>query len=384
MHPARGPASELPPPPLPAAVVVGGITGPEFESLLASWDLLLGRLRKKLTVKSPAFKSLAAQIAKVRALDNSLAYGLTPAGSRATSRLAKLIQSEELRSRLAVPAEIAEAMEDSFSMDYPGFLASLESLIGAIYDYQPILQTVQFRLRDRMPAVRPGLVDMGPALSRANGPVPGSREAGKGFADGRETTMWADAAEPDEVALRLLIGCILLGQELAGGLASGGKVVPQFQPDGKLRFPEAAGLQALGDSDPFLAYCTLLWVGKQTLGIASPADLETNLMLLIRLSPDERQAMKKKYREWIGTGNRPAPLVPGLGATNVREGWRRGFERGYMAEVAELYNGTEGSVLESRLLESLMGIQADIDNACGTLEGEKLRLTRERVDRFLE
>jgi hypothetical protein len=36
------------------------------------------------------------------------------------------------------------------------------------------------------------------------------------------------------------------------------------------------------------------------------------------------------------------------------------------------------------LLGALMGIQTDIDNACGTLEGEKLRLTRERVDRFLE
>jgi hypothetical protein len=386
MHPSRSLASNLPPPPLPAAVVVGGISGPEFESLLASWDLLLGRLRKKLTVKSPTFKSLAAQLAKVRALDNSLAYGLTPSGSRATSRLAKLIQSEELRTRLSVPAEIAEAMEDSFSMDYPGFLASLESLIGTLYGYQPILQTVQFRLRDRMPAVRPGLVDMGRAISRATGgAVAENREAGGGFMDGRETTMWADAAELDEVALRMLLGCILLGQDLAGGVhASGARVVPQFQADGKLRFPEASVLQALGDSDPFLAYCTLLWVGKKTLGIANPADLETNLMLLIRLSPDERQAMKIKYREWIGTGNRPAPLVPGLGSTNVREGWRRGFERGYMAEVAALYNGTEGSVLENRLLESLMGIQPDIDNACGTLEGEKLRLTRERVDRILE
>ncbi|MEO6094685.1 MAG: hypothetical protein ABIW76_03050 [Fibrobacteria bacterium] len=372
--------SEFPPPPLPAAIVVGGISGSEFESLLASWDQLLSRLRKKLTVKSATFKSLAAQIAKVRALDNSLAYGLTPAGSRATSRLAKLIQSEELRSRLAVSAEIAEAMEDSFSMECPGFLASLESLIGAMYDYRPILQTVQFRFRDRMPAARPGLVDVGRVISRANGsPVPENR------IDGRETTMWADEAELDEVSLRLLLGCILLGQELAGGLmVPGARVVPQFQPDGKLSFPEASGLLTLGDSDPFLAYCTLLRVGKQSTGRASPADLEKNLMLLIRLSPEDRQAMRLKYREWIGTGNRPAPLVPGLGATKVREGWSRGFERGYMAEVADLYNGTEGSVLESRLLESLKGIQADIDNACVTLEGEKLRLTRERVDRFLE
>lgn len=385
MHPQRA-ASDLPPPPLPAAVVVGGIAAPEYEALLGTWDVLLGRLRKKLTVKSASFKSLVSQLAKVRALDNSLAYGLTPAGSRATSRLAKLIQGEDLRKRLGVPADIAEAMEDAFSMDYPGFLASLESLIGTLYGYAPGLQNIQFRLRDRMPAVRPGLVDMGRALAKANGrPLPENRM------EGLETTMWADAAELDEVALRLLLGCILLGLELAGGLAAapGARAVPQFQPDGKLRFPDApdaadsARLRALGDSDPFLAYCTLLWSVKKTLGTADPADLETNLMLLIRLSPEDRGAMMLKYREWIGTGNRPAPLVPGLGNTNVREGWRRGFERGYMAEIASLYETTEASVLEGRILEALSGIQNDIDNACEMLEGGKLRLTRERVDRIL-
>lgn len=380
MHPLRN-VSELPPPPMPAAVVVGGIAAQEYEALLGAWDVLLGRLRKKLTVKSAAFKLLATQLAKVRALDNSLAYGLTPAGSRATSRLAKLIQSEELRRRLGVPADIAEAMEDAFSMNYPGFLASLESLIGTLYGYKPGLQNIQFRLRDRMPAVRPGLVDMGRAMAKANGsPFPENRM------ESMETAMWADAAELDEAALRLLLGCILLGLEMAGGIlgAPGTRLVPQFQPDGKLRFPDAAGLHALGDSDPFLAYCTLLWSGRNTLGSADPADLETNLMLLIRLSPEDRERMKTRYREWIGTGNRPAPLVPGLGSTNVREGWRRGFERGYMAEVASLYDTTEASVLEARLLEALMGIQGDIDNACDTLEGGKLRLTRERVDRILE
>ena len=323
----------------------------------------------------------------MRALDNSLAYGLTPAGSRATSRLAKLIQGEDLRKRLGVPADIAEALEDAFSMDYPGFLASLESLIGTLYGYAPGLQNIQFRLRDRMPAVRPGLVDMGRSLAKANGrPLPENRM------EGLETAMWADAAELDEVALRLLLGCILLGLDLAGGLAAvpGVRAVPQFQPDGKLRFPDAADfadsarLRALGDSDPFLAYCTLLWSVKKTLGTADPADLETNLMLLIRLSPEDRGAMKLKYREWIGTGNRPAPLVPGLGNTNVREGWRRGFERGYMAEMASLYETTEASVLKGRILEALSGIQNDIDNACEILEGGKLRLTRERVERILE
>jgi hypothetical protein len=160
--------------------------------------------------------------------------------------------------------------------------------------------------------------------------------------------------------------------------------VPQFQTDGTLRFPSVSGLSALGDSDPFLAFCTLLWAGGKTVDAASTGDLEANLMLLIRLTPEERQAMKKKYREWIGTGNKPASLVPGLGETRIREGWLRGFERGFMAEVSALYDETEGSLLEGKLLELLTGIQTDIDAASVTLEEEKMRLTRERVARILE
>jgi hypothetical protein len=365
-----GPAKSAQPlPPLPAAVVVGRINSAEYETLLGSWDVLLSRLRKKLTAKSSTFKALASQLAKVRALDTSLAYGLTPAGSRATSRLAKLIQSDELRIRLGLPGDIAEAMEDAFSMDYPGFLASLESLLGAMYEFRPVLQGLQYRLRDRLPSVKPGFVDLG-RVSR-----------GEGF-EGIETQMWADEAEMDEVALKLLLGCILLGLEMAGG--SDGSQRLRFGNDGKLRFPTAADFSALGDCDPFLAYCTLLWAGKKTLGASAPGDLEANLALLGRLTPDERQAMKGKYREWIGVGNRPATLVPGLGSTHVRNGWLRGFERGFMAEVNTLYDETEISVLEPRLLELLTGIQADIDAASGVLEGEKMRLTRERVDRILE
>jgi hypothetical protein len=363
----------------PAAAVVGGISAREYEILLGSWDNLLGRVRKKLTTRSPIFKSLASQLAKVRALDTCLAYGLTPAGGRATGRLARLIQGDELRGRLGVPDEIAEAMEDAFSMDYPGFLASLESLIATVYEFRPGLQGVQFRLRDRLPSVRPGLVDIRPGAA-ARGDA----------ADGRETTMWADAAELDEVALRVLLGSILLGLEMAGGLATapgdlGGSAVPQFQADGRLRFPEAGGLSALGHSDPFLAYCTLLWKGRQGPDAGFPIDLEACLMRMIRLTAAERKAMRGKYREWIGPGNRPSPLIPGLGSARVREGWRRGFERGYMAEIQAVFDESEaGSALESKLLELLTDIQMDIDKACETLEGEKSRLTRERVHRILE
>lgn len=372
--------------------MVGAISIAEYEVLLGTWDQVLGRIRKKLTTKSPVFKTLTSQLAKVRSLDTCLAYGLTPAGGRATGRFAKLIQSDELRGRLGVPAEIAEAMEDAFSMDYPGFLASLESLITALYDFKPALHTIQFCLRDRLPAVRPGLVDMGRQVSKVNhlgspanqGGSPSAKSTPENRLDGRETTMWADAAELDEVALRLLMGSILLGLEMAGGL-NGPKSVPQFQTDGKLRFPAVNGLSSLGDSDPFLAFATLLWSAKRTLGdVADPADLESSLMRLIRLSPDERQAMKARYTEWIGPGNRPSSLVPGLGKTRLRDGWRRGFERGFMAEVQAVWEGTEGSVLEQRLLELLTEVQTDIDSACETLEVEKSRLTRERLARILD
>lgn len=334
----------------PAAAIVGGISAKEYETLLASWDALLGRARKKLTTRSPIFKSLASQLSKVRALDTCLAYGLTPAGGRAGGRLAKLLQGEELRGRLGISEATAEALEAAFSMDYPDFLSSVESLINAVYDFRPVLAGVQFRLRDRLPSVRPGLVDIRPGATGGDG------------GDGRETTMWADAAELDEVSLRVLLGSIQLGLELSGG-----------------------SWTVLGHSDPFLAYCTLLWRTRQGGDKTFPTDLEACLMRLIRLGADEREAMRGKYRQWIGSGNRPSPLVPGLGAAKVREGWRRGFERGYMAEIQAVFDRTDaGSALESRLLELLTEIQMDIDKACETLEGEKTRLARERVFRVLE
>ncbi len=340
----------------PAAAVVGGISAREYESLLSTWDTLLGRVRKKLTTRSPIFKSLASQLAKVRALDTCLAYGLTPAGGRANARLAKLFQGEELRTRLGISEVTAASLEEAFSMDYPGFLASAESMIAAVYGFRPGLQNVQFRLRDRLPSVRPGLVDMRPGAAAAG------LQGGAG--DGRETTMWADAAELDEVALRLLLGCIQLGAEMSGA---------------------AVGTAAaIGNSDPFLAYGLLLWRAKGDQA-AFPADPEATLMRLLRLSPEDKPGMRSRYARWIGPGNQPSPIIPGLGGTRVREGWRRGFERGYMGEIQAVFDEQEtGASLESRLLELLTNIQMDIDKACDTLEGEKARLARERVLRVLE
>jgi hypothetical protein len=355
-------------PALPAALVVGRISSREYESLLGDWEALLGRARKKLTTRSPLFKTLATQLAKVRALDTCLAYGLTPAGGRAASRLARMLQGEGIHVRMGLPANLAEGLEDAFSMDFPGFLASMEALIATVYGFRPVLQEVQFRLRDRLPAVKPGMVEMRPRPSA-------------GFSDGRETTLWADAAELDEVALRLMTGTVQLAVEFSGARL-GSTEPPRFGEDGKLAYPVPAG-PVLGNSDPFLAYCTLLWRGQASGQADYLEDLESNLMRLLRLTPEDKLAMKAKYMAWIGSDGKPSPLIPGLGDNRPREGWGRGFERGYMAEIQRVFDAAAPAELEPRLLELLTGIQTDIDKACGTLEGEKTRLIRDRVMRVL-
>jgi hypothetical protein len=365
-------------PALPAAVVVGQISSREYESLLGDWETLLGRVRKKLTTRSPIFKTLAAQLAKVRALDTCMAYGLTPAGGRAASRLARLLQGEGMHIRLGLPTGLAEALEDAFSLDGPGFLASLEALIVTVYGFRPVLPEVQFRLRDRLPSARPGMVDMRPRPSSA------------GFSDGRETTLWADAAEIDEVALRLIMGAIQLAMELSGTRMAA-QESPRFGEDGKLTYASAA--PALGNSDPFLAYCALLWRAKSSgSGARAPGfpsadfqdDLEAHLLRLLHLTPEDKLALKAKYMVWLGADGKPSPLIPGLGDTRPREGWGRGFERGYMAEIQRIFDTAAPAELERRLLELLVGIQADIDKACGSLEGEKMRLIRDRVMRVVD
>lgn len=342
----------------PAAALLAGLSATEYENLLGTWDALLSRIRKKLTTKSPVFKSLASQLARVRSLDTCLAYGLTPAGGRVTGRLAKLIQSEELRSRLGMSPETAEAMEDAFSMDYPAFMASLESLIATLYEFRPGQQSVQFRFRDR--------------TSASGSSMKAPRSEGAEDRDG----------ELDEVLLRLLMGAILLAHEM---VAMGGSAPnSQFRPDGKLRFPDAAGLASLGHSDPFLTYCAFLWAAKKTLTEAPISDLDTSLALMSRLTPEWRDAMARKYRE-LKSASVKQKLVPGLADTMVRNGWEHGFERGFMAEVRSVVDDAIGGMgLDGRLLELLTGIQADIDRACDTVESEKLRLTRDGVMGILD
>jgi hypothetical protein len=274
------------------------------------------------------------------------------------------LQNEGVHARLGLPAALADGLEDAFSMDFPGFMASMEALIATVYGFRPMLQDVQFRLRDRLPSVRPGLVDMRPAPQA-------------GFSDGRETTLWADASELDDVVLRLLMGVVQLAVEFSGA-HPGAEESPRFGEDGKLAYPEAAAA-ALGNSDPFLAYCTLLWRGKTAGQSDYLADLESNLMRLLRLDAEDKLAMKAKYQAWIGPAGKPSQLIPGLGDVSPREGWARGFERGYMSEIGKAFEAADAGSLDRVLLELMTGIQGDVDKAAAILEAEKTRLIRERV-----
>ncbi len=352
-------AFQLPPPGLPAAAVIAGISVEEYENQLSAWDGLLGRIRKKLSAKSPVFKSLASQLSKVRALDTCMAFGLTPSGGRCANRLARLLQSEEVRVRLGLPIPVAEAIQEAFGMDYLVFQASLECLVESLYNFQPDFKTSRFRLRDRKPDSRMGLV------------------AGREGLDGRDTIHFSDGGGIDEVLIKIFLGTLFLGHEMMTTRGKG--TVAQFDLDGSLRFPSSESLSTLGYSDPFLTYCAFLWASKQTLMQAPIDDLETALTLMSRLTPEWRHAMVRKYAEISGSF-KSSRLIPRPRNLELRTGWVSGCEKGFMSEVKGVYEQSQGaSGLEARLLELLTDIQPTVDKACEALESEKLRLTREWV-----
>jgi hypothetical protein len=201
--------------------------------------------------------------------------------------------------------------------------------------------------------------------------------------------VWADGADLDEPMLKLLLGSILLGRDAEAERAAAQSRIyaptpeARFAPDGRLRFPKAEELAALGAGDPFLAYGSLLWVGRESLGQAPLGDLETSLLLMVRLTPEWRASLFKRYRDLVAEVRaEPGPRNP----TSVirRPGWESGFEMGFMGEIRQAYENAQGvSGLDSMLLAHLSSIQPDIEQACETLEREKLRLTRERLMRCL-
>lgn len=375
------------------AAVLAGLLPKEYERALTEWDRLIGTIRRKLTAKSPVFKSMVAQLARVRAIDTCLVHGLSPSGGRLTSRLVKLLQDEALRSRLGIGAEAAMALEDTLGGGDPRFLASLESLVIAVYGFRDDLQGLQFRLRDRrggaLSTYEPG--DFPPPLqplsperlaSLSHGAAAKDRRA-----DGREAAMDLEGAEPDEAVLKLILGCMLLGRDAEKARSGNamGTPEPGFDSDGRLHLPDVQDLAALGVGNPFLAYGCLLRVGRETLGRNFlEDDPEGLLALLVRLTPEWRSSLYHRYRRLSVAGAAADPARQAAGLIR-RPGWDSGCEMGFMGEMKGAYeNSAGGAGLDSLLLAHLTAIQADIDRACDILEGEKLRSVRERIRRFVE
>jgi hypothetical protein len=405
---ARG--RETPPPSsadgVSSAAILAGLLPREYERALSEWDGLIAKIRKRLSTKSPIFKSMVSQLAKVRAMDTCLVHGLTPSGGRLASRLGMLLQDEELRGRLGIDPLAVEALEDAFSLSHPRFLSSLEGLVLAVYGFREGLHGLQFRMRDRHgssasapedgregrlsgsdPADRGAFAD-GPAIPGGKAsPDQGIGQGGR-KADPRETVIWGDGADVDEPMLRLILGAILLGcdaESMRDGSASLRGAPPhRFQPDGSLRFPGPAELSTLGAGDPLLAYGSLLWVGRETLGQVPMGDLETTLMLMMRLTPEWRDSLFGRYRGLADASREEAAPRSPSGIVR-RPGWENGCEMGFMGEIRHAYESAQGGAgLDSMLLAHLTAIQGDIDAACDALEAAKLRSSRERLLRCLE
>ncbi len=338
------------------AAVLAKLSTSQYESLLGIWDTVLGRVRKQLTTKSLVFKSLAAQLARVRALDTCLVYGLTPAGARCTSRLAKLISGDEFRTQFGLSADVANVIEDSLSRDYPAFLASLEALILTFYDFKVSLQSIQFRKRDRLP------VNVGGAF---------------------DADIELDAADLDESVLKLLLGSILLAHYQEVSLEQSPSWPFEFEGS-KLAFPVAGGLQSLGNCDPYLAYCAFLHSAFQPASVNVPAELEIRMAAMFRNPPDWKAAMARKYKDLRARGDTATKLYQSKDIP-LRKGWEKGCELGFMDEVSDLVRQAQGGKgLELKLMEALNGMQVDIDCACDAVEAQKSRLTRDRLSAILD
>lgn len=332
----------------------GGTTRDDLEE----WNTLLQKARKALGPRSPVFKTLAAQLARVRALDVALNEGLTPSGSRCVSRLQRLLQSDEVRRLLPFAAgqwrELENALEDGSKKT----LAQLESLLLTLYGFPDSLAPIQFRHRDRHDEAGAD------AEIRWEPQTPDPSETGTGASDAepetKEFLQWGREATFDEPVLRLVTGALLLE---SGGLATevgNGSAPRRGQTEG----------------DPFAAYAALLWVAMQREGDAA-RNPDAAARVMWEMDSATQSAWRLR-REALARNLGPAQ-PPALDGMILREGWFFGCERGFMKEIRGLLDTVAPEAVEKEMLLRMTEIQPFLDRMTAVLEADKQRRTRDRL-----
>lgn len=314
--------------------------------VLEEWDATLQTVRRKLTAKSPVFKSMVAQIAKVRSLDTCLSYGLTPGGSRCIGRLSRLVQGDDFFARLGLSSATGISVQSALNSGDAVYLASLESLICAIYGFRGKLENVQFRYRDRIEH---------PAQTM------GQEGEGQGF----QTQLWGDESALDEAGLGLLMGVMGLEEQ----------ALLQEKSVKAGRGPAPVG-------DPFTAYSAFLAVCLAKTGQIPGRDPVASRHFL-RSMDEETQAnwyaRRVSFRVKLG---RSAVIIPTLRNHPLRPGWFLGCERGYMKEIKEVIERS-GADLDRQLLMHFTEIQGNLDRLCEDLEMDKVRSSQQRIKELL-
>jgi hypothetical protein len=312
--------------------------------VLAEWDATIQTVRRRLTAKSPVFKSMVAQIAKVRSLDTCLSYGLTPGGSRCIGRLSRIIQGEEVFGRLGLSAPIAVSVQAALGAGDAVYLSSLESLVSAVYSFRNNLENIQFRYRDR-------ISDLAPGGSREN-------EPGRG-------EVWGDESALDDAGLGLILGLMGLEEEALSQEKS-----------------VKAGRGGTSVGDPFTAYAAFLWVCQARTGQLPGRDPVAARHFLRGLDGEVKSqwySRRGAFRAKLGI---KAAILPGLQESPLRSGWYLGCERGYMKEIKEVVERSGGD-LDRQLLIYLTEVQTHLDRLSRDLEADKARGSQQRIKELL-
>jgi len=338
VSPHAAPSYEQPDPP----------ARPKAESfsreVLAEWDATIQRVRQRVSAKSPIFKSMVAQIAKVRSLDICLAHGLTPGGSRCIGRFSRIIQGEELFPLLGLDDGAREAVQSALGSGDAAYLSSLESLIVTLYGFHGRLENIQFRYRDR-------IGDPSEPLSRAF--------------DSNSPQAWGEESALDQPLIGLILNVIAFEETAAN---RGGKM---------------GGEEAEAPTgNPFVAFLALLTARRDQTGNWPGRDTEALWGVVQGMQSEEKAkwlSCRDAYRHELGGQGKVIPL---LQSSTLRPGWYLGCERGYMKEIREVVEEGEND-FDRRLLVKITEVQGNLDRLCEDLEKNKATACRTRLKNIL-